>query len=166
MRECGDCTKCCEGWLADQVRGKAFYPGINCHYLSTCGKGCTIYEDRPKTPCRDYECQWKKDPEIPEWMKPNAINAIISPKRENGHDYLEVVEAGEKLRSEVLNWMIFNLIIKGRNVRYQVSGGWNHLGSMEFVKTFINQKYIQTQTQTQESKNDKQNTFRTTLRSS
>ena len=135
VRDCDGCTKCCEGWLTGEAKGIPFYPGVKCHFMSQ--KGCSIYKDRPHEPCVTYNCQWKKDPNIPEWMKPDVVNAIISPRNVKGVNYFEIIEAGSKLQPEVLNWVIFNLILKRYNVRYQISGGWNNIGSPEFMDLFI-----------------------------
>ena len=32
-RTCGDCTKCCEGYMSGVVFGKPFYAGNPCHLL-------------------------------------------------------------------------------------------------------------------------------------
>ena len=39
-------------------------------------------------------------------MKPDDVNAILVRRRKNNLDYLEITEAGEKLRSEVLSWAV------------------------------------------------------------
>ena len=44
------------------------------------GHSCTIYERRPKDPCRDFICGWlvRKSP-LPEWMRPDQAGMILSP---------------------------------------------------------------------------------------
>jgi Fe-S-cluster containining protein len=54
MRDCGSCTRCCEGLLAGAARGVFFGRNKPCSYLAP---QCTIYSDRPVA-CRDYYCGW------------------------------------------------------------------------------------------------------------
>ena len=62
-RECGTCTKCCEGWLTGEALGHNFYPGKPCHFLAV-NKGCTVYAKRPKDPCSSYKCAWLANEDI------------------------------------------------------------------------------------------------------
>lgn len=130
-RSCGDCTLCCEGWLINSSHGYEMWPGRKCQFVSL-GKGCTIYDQRPDT-CVKYECQWLSDERIPEWMKPNKCGAILKEREMNGVKYLEIIEAGQKLDSEVLSWAFNSLVTKKfDNLKYQVSSGWNYFGTKEF----------------------------------
>ena len=108
-RECGTCTKCCEGWLLADIEpeipenrsagsigdfseahiggGCTIQPGRPCKFLNMDkdyneGKGCLIPEYRPQEPCRRFICGWLGDDKyvIPEWMKPSLSDVIISPK--------------------------------------------------------------------------------------
>ena len=74
-RNCDGCTVCCDGWLAGKANEHYFYPGQKCYHVSD--NGCTIYEDRPEIPCKTFKCGWLLDKEIPEWMKPSIIQAVI-----------------------------------------------------------------------------------------
>jgi hypothetical protein len=74
-RNCDGCTVCCDGWLTGKANEHYFYPGQKCYYVSD--NGCTIYEDRPEIPCKTFSCGWLLDKEIPEWMKPSNIQAVI-----------------------------------------------------------------------------------------
>lgn len=134
-RSCGDCTKCCEGYLTGSAHGKPFFPGRPCHFL-TIGKGCTIYPKRPKDPCVNYACEWLANDEIPEWMKPNEINAIITKRKfkESGIEYWDLIEAGETLRANVLSWLIMYALEKGMNFRWMINGGQHWIGSQEFLE--------------------------------
>lgn len=131
-RECGSCTKCCEGWLAGEVHGHQFWPGRPCHFQRV--GGCAIYEDRPEKPCKSYECQWLINDKIPNWMKPNEINAIITEKKVEDISYLDVVEAGSVLRSDVLSWLIMHCLNEKLNILYRINGGTNRIGSKEFLE--------------------------------
>jgi hypothetical protein len=136
MRKCGTCSKCCEGWLTGEAHGHRFWPGRKCHFLTT--EGCGIYENRPETPCRSYKCMWLGDEKfplsadtIPEWMKPEFSNVIMSWRYSSEHDltYVEVVEAGKTIEPDVLNWIIHYCLNNNINIKYQIKGGWNKIGN-------------------------------------
>lgn len=135
MRECGSCTKCCEGWLTGTANGYAFWPGRKCHFMNS--SGCTIYKDRPEDPCRTYSCAWLKDETIPEWMKPSESDVILTWRLQEstGVRHLEVLEAGAPLTAQVLSWAILYALNNNYNIRYQVNGGWNKIGSNDFLES-------------------------------
>lgn len=130
-RECGSCTKCCDGWLKTEIPNHRIFPSRPCHFVTK--NGCSIYKDRPNDPCRVYKCQWLIDENLPHWMKPNEINAIIHYKIDGQFKYYEVIEAGGKLMVEVLNWFILLALEKHINVQYTIMGAINRVGSVEFV---------------------------------
>lgn len=139
MRECDGCTKCCEGWLFANIHGKQMYPGRPCHWVKL-GKGCAIYENRPKEPCVTFNCEWKRNEDIPEWMKPSDSNVILHRKKipNTNIEYIEVTEAGSKLSVEALNWIVIDLLMKGKeNIHYKIDGGNNYLGNQDFVDYFL-----------------------------
>ena len=82
---------------------------------------------------KSYKCLWLTDENIPYWMKPDQINAILSFREENGIGYIDVQEAGEKLRVEVLNWLIMFALNKKANLQYRINGGVNRIGVPEFT---------------------------------
>lgn len=131
-RKCGNCTKCCEGYLNGKVKDKSFYEGKPCHFVAI-GKGCSIYKDRPLDPCITYRCAWLTDENLPEWFKPNAINAIVDFRKIKHIKYINVVEAGETLKVEVLSWLILYALNNGLNLHWTINGGPNYLGSQEFL---------------------------------
>lgn len=131
LRKCDGCTACCEGWLHGQAEGQYFQAGRPCHFK--CEKGCSIYENRPENPCRTYECEWKTNLEIPEWMKPNLSEVIITRRNWKNGEYLEINEMGNTIKSVVLNWLFIHHCTTGVPIRVQVSGGWNNFGPKEFL---------------------------------
>ena len=142
-RSCGTCTKCCEGYLTGEALGHTFYGGKPCHFVAI-GKGCTVYEKRPKDPCVSYKCDWLINPDIPEWMKPSDIDAIIDLREIEGHQYLSLKEAGGLMQSRVLNWFFQYILKTGMNAVWQVGGGSNWAGSPEFnhLMALENQKGV------------------------
>jgi Fe-S-cluster containining protein len=161
-RECGTCTKCCEGWLMADIEpeiipknrtagsigdiheqhiggGIGISPGRPCRFLNmdkdvNDGLGCTIYEHRPYEPCQRFKCAWLLDDKyiIPEWMKPNLSDIIISEKDWEGGRYWSVCETGQMIRGEVLNWLMIHCEEHQINVEYMVGGGLNYRGTQEF----------------------------------
>jgi len=135
-RECGTCTKCCEGWLSGEALGHKFFPGKPCHFISI-GKGCSVYPNRPKDPCVSYKCAWLTNLDIPEWMKPSEINAIIDEKEMYGFRYLVVHEAGNILNSKVLTWLIQHCLSTSKNLIWKIEDVPYWIGSTEFNKKMI-----------------------------
>ena len=131
-RECGDCDVCCGGWLTGNIHGYEMWPSNPCHFKKN--NGCSIYPDRPDDPCKQFKCAWLADNNVPEWMKPNNIHALMVVRNFNGQKYLNVIECGQLLDSRLLSWL-FLQHVNGRlaNFRYQVAGGWNYVGTPEFV---------------------------------
>jgi hypothetical protein len=132
MRECGPCTKCCEGWLSANINGHQMHPGRPCFFLAA-GK-CTVYENRPGT-CRNYNCAWKAENTFPMWMRPDLTGLIITrithPAREDLNHY-EVAESGGKLTVEMLNWLVQWALDKGVNLFYEIDGKHHAIGSPAF----------------------------------
>jgi hypothetical protein len=126
IRNCDNCTKCCEGWLWGEAHGHKFWPGRPCHYVSK--NGCSIYEDRPETPCKSFKCEWLVNNDIPEWMKPDVSNVIIRKTTEKEKEFIEFTEAGSRLDVAVLSWIFMNYADgKIKNAKYQIDGGWNYI---------------------------------------
>jgi len=137
-RKCGDCTACCEGWLAGTVYGRTFYPGKKCHFL--CDSGCSIYEERPKEPCKRFVCSWLVDTNkvYPEWLRPDLSGIIIQDKTtKSGISYLHITETGKKIDSEILLWCINYHLTTKKNMSIQINGGWNHFGDQDFCNEII-----------------------------
>lgn len=132
-RSCDGCTKCCEGYLSGTAEGKPFYPGNPCHFVQI-GKGCSIYNKRPKDPCVNYLCLWRSSEDIPMWMKPSEINAILDKRvTSGGIPYLYLHEAGAKLDSKVLTWVVLHGLQTGQNVLWELDGGKHYIGSSDFI---------------------------------
>ena len=105
-RECGTCTKCCDGWLSGSVNGYNFgiidNKRVPCNFVLEC-VGCKIYDERPKKPCQNYKCEWLVNKDVPEHFKPDTSNVLVTKR---GNKYYELTNAGEKVNSEVLEWWI------------------------------------------------------------
>lgn len=139
-RECGTCTKCCEGYLVGEALGHNFYQGKPCHFLSI-GKGCTVYAKRPQDPCVVFKCSWLSNADIPEWMKPSDIDTILSEREFKGVKYLQAVEAGSVLDSKVLTWLIEYALSNSINLLWTVEGGAHWVGKPDF-NSLMTEKYF------------------------
>ena len=135
-RECGECGACCEGWLSGVVNDREFYSGMPCHFRGC--NGCSIYEDRPESPCKTYSCEWLRNDNVPEWMKPSESGVILTGKEwedANGTKqvFLEVLEMGKKIDSTVLNWLFRLHLRTAIPMKIQIGGGHNLYGPAEFL---------------------------------
>ena len=100
MRECGDCTACCEGWVADSSLD--MYAGKPCKHCER--SGCAIYEDRPEVPCRTFRCVWLDNvAEFPEDMRPDLSGVIVLGGRPwKEWDILTAVPVGAEIPPQTL----------------------------------------------------------------
>ena len=134
---CGDCTKCCEGWLEGVVHGYKMYRGCSCHFLE---KSCSAYESRPENPCKSYNCAWLLEDKFPSWMKPSLSGVIITKlmmkiPTNNGMnqvEYYNVTETNSKIDSSVLNWLIHWALDSDINLVYELEGKIHAIGKQEF----------------------------------
>ena len=131
-RSCGTCHACCDGHLSGEAYGHKFWQGRKCFFVNE--SGCTIYGNHPISPCKNYKCVWLEDKSIPEWMRPDLSKVILTRETINGIPYVSIKEAGQKIDSSILNWIFTQYAEdKFENIRYQIDGGWNWMGSQEFV---------------------------------
>lgn len=111
------------------------FPGKPCYFLKQ--EKCSIYSDRPKDPCQVFNCTWLEDETLPDWLKPNISNVIIA-KKIPEHDatltYYQVTEAGQKIDSTVLNWIMQWAVSTNKNIIYTVDGQMFMLGTKEFTQ--------------------------------
>jgi hypothetical protein len=138
-RACNGCTKCCDGWLTGKAYGLHFYPGCPCHFKTS--KGCMIYLTRPKDPCVSFECEWKRNLSIPEWIKPNLSNVIIVQRFIETIPYLGVNQAGTADLVKITQWLSLFSDKAQKNIVFW-SNSTNRIYSkdLEFVK-LIKQKF-------------------------
>ncbi len=67
-RSCGSCSMCCKIARIDYFQKP---PGQWCPHCNI-GKGCGMYETRPKV-CRTFFCHWMQNPNLgPEWKPDKA----------------------------------------------------------------------------------------------
>lgn len=138
-RQCGECTKCCEGYLhgeSDLIMqdGKTFKLGGSPCPILQIGKGCREYENRPQNPCRGFECEWLRQPDVyPEEMRPDKVGAIFSLQDVDGVQYLRITEAGKRLDAEVLSHGVKITLINRYNLYWEIDGRMHWFGNKDFV---------------------------------
>ena len=101
LRNCGDCTACCEGWLSAEALD--MHAGRACKHR--CSSGCGIYEDRPENPCRVFRCGWLNET-LPEKddFRPDQCGAILLTDRPMaGRHVLRAVPTGRSVPPETLD---------------------------------------------------------------
>ena len=106
QRQCGPCTKCCEGWVTAKINGVSIVPLKPCAFLTN--KGCGVYEKRPPVPCRSFKCGWLSDSSpLPEHMSPVNCGAIILFDRKwQGRTIISALPTGPKIPQETLDWLM------------------------------------------------------------
>jgi hypothetical protein len=130
-RTCGGCTACCDGWLTANILGHDVAPGKPCHFRGE--GGCTIYEDRPKDPCRGFVCGWlRQGSPFPESFRPDRLGVIILAKPwRNGIAYV-LVPAGRAPDATLLGWMRQYSTATGTPFLFNLEGRPRGYGSPEF----------------------------------
>ena len=58
------------------------------------------------------------------WMRPDLSDVIVNIRQFDDGRWVEVVEAGKKIDSSVLSWLLIWAANEKLNIRYQVDGGW------------------------------------------
>jgi hypothetical protein len=92
-RQCGECTACCDGWVVGVIEGHEMKPGQPCHFRGE--HTCTIYERRPKHPCRNFVCGWlQPNSPFPEDFRPDRLGVMVIPMRWRGRDAFVLRSAG------------------------------------------------------------------------
>ncbi len=113
-RQCGACTRCCDGWVEGEIRGHRMHPGQACHFLvpgpgAGPGSGhglCSIYSERPQSPCRNFVCAWlAPGSALPDSFRPDQIGVIAVATRWRGAPALILVSAGNDPDEATLEWM-------------------------------------------------------------
>ena len=103
-RRCGPCTACCQGWAEGEIRGHRMFPGRPCHFLGS--DGCTIYDERPQSPCRNFVCGWlQAGSPFPDAFRPDRTGVIVVPIRWHFRPAYLLLSAGRDPDDAMLAWM-------------------------------------------------------------
>jgi hypothetical protein len=135
-RECGQCTACCEGWAAGTIRGHAMYAGRHCHFLVE--KQCTIYAERPQSPCRNFVCGWLAgDSPFPEEFRPDRVGVIIIRIRWRDAPAYLLLSAGRDPDAAMIGWMEAFAMRTGQPFFYSVKGEKIGFGPRAFQQEMV-----------------------------
>jgi len=100
-RECGGCTFCCKGSLT--IPELNVYPGNPCSKV--CESGCSIHKDPNRSSvCNTYECLWKIDEAIPDWMRPDKVNFVLSYTNDG---IILVGDIYNEIKSSAFIWILY-----------------------------------------------------------
>jgi len=121
VRECGECTACCEGWLPDESLD--MYAGKACAHCQS--EGCAIYETRPEEPCRTFKCAWLQDEvAFPAEMRPDQCGAIVlSARYWKEWNVMRAMPVGPIIPEERLNGSDYTLKVEMCRSS-STRGGW------------------------------------------
>jgi len=128
-RACGPCTACCEGWAEGEIRGHRMSPGRPCHFLTPAPRGpaqaspCTIYDERPESPCRRFVCGWlAAGSAFPEHFRPDLSGFILVPMRWRERPAWVMLPAGRDPDEAALRWMQARARATGEPFFYERQG--------------------------------------------
>ena len=103
MRDCGDCTACCEGWLLSEKM--ALHPGSRCSHCTD--NGCGIYDERPEISCRSFECSWLLNHAgLPTEARPDLSGVILAELGEWGQwPVFSATPTSAAMRDSTFTWL-------------------------------------------------------------
>lgn len=130
-KECGTCTKCCEGWLSATIKGHDMYPGKPCYFVEI-SKGCRIYKDRPEDPCKKFACSWIQIEDMPDEFKPEKTGVIMHWKNDGG--YWVISKAPNNPTADFLSWAIIYARSRNQNIVWYIDQKSFWLGDTIFRK--------------------------------
>jgi CDP-diacylglycerol pyrophosphatase len=107
------------------------YPGKPCFFVEI-GKGCTIYKDRPKDPCKDFFCGWIQIEEMPEDFKPEKTGTIMHFFKSYKNSYWAINKAPNNPTEEYLSWAINFAKSRDENILWYIDDKSWWIGSHNF----------------------------------
>ena len=135
-KECGTCTKCCEGWLKADINDQKIFPGKPCIFVRQNpedGFGCNNYKDRPENPCKTYRCFWLDNESVPDAFKPENTGVIIDILEIRGFICLRLNPAPKSPDVHLLSWAFKYAYTNGLNMYWDIDGQTHWVGSLDFV---------------------------------
>lgn len=64
-------------------------------------------------------------------------NALITRRQHEQIEFVEITECGKQMDSKVLSWLVIWALNNNKNIKYQIDGGWNKVGSKEFMEAML-----------------------------
>ncbi len=112
------------------------FAGQHCHFL-TAG-ACTIYAERPQSPCRNFVCGWlMPGSPFPEAFRPDRVGVIIVPTRWRERPAYVLLSAGQDPDEDMLAWMRANAQATGSPFYYQQHGERLGYGPAAFQQEMV-----------------------------
>ena len=123
-RQCGPCTACCEGWAEGEIRSHRMHPSQPCHFLDGGPGGtCSIYANRPQSPCRNFICGWlAPGSPFPDAFRPDRSGVIIVTMRWRDGPCYVLLPAGNDASPAMLDWMKAYARRSGAPFYYSING--------------------------------------------
>lgn len=130
-RSCGACTACCDGWVSGTIDGHQMYPGTPCFFRGD--HCCSIYESRPKYPCRDFVCGWLQPGSLfPDDWRPDQLGMMVITMKWRGREAYVLRSAGRDPDERILAWMREMSLRTGRPFFYEIDNERYGFGPPEF----------------------------------
>ena len=140
-KQCGTCTKCCDGTtVGGVIYGHVYGNRKPCYFLDSANKKCGIYKDRPDDPCKSYKCMWLKYDDVPIWMKPENSNVTVSAIDYNNNKFLIINAQSNDYSAKVLSYVMNYAQKNNMNLIYDLSWGsssWVLKGDKDQLFDFI-----------------------------
>jgi hypothetical protein len=109
------------------------FAGQPCHFLAQ--GACTIYAERPQSPCRNFVCGWLLGGSpFPDEFRPDRCGVIIVPTRWRGRAAFVLLSAGQDPGPPMLAWMQAYAQATGSPFFYQANGERVGYGPPEFQR--------------------------------
>ena len=97
------------------------FAGQHCHFLEA--GACTIYDERPQSPCRNFVCGWlAPGSPFPDEFRPDKVGVIIVPMRWHSQPAYVLLSAGNDAGPPLLQWMQAHARSTGSPFYYQRDG--------------------------------------------
>lgn len=139
-KECGTCTKCCEGWTIANIEGRPVTPGNPCYFLEQ-NVGCKIYDNRPYFPCQKFSCAWLALKDIPDQWKPENCGVIMTNLDVHGEPYVVFINAPLNPSKEMIEWAEEYFAKKKMNFLYVDKRGVHPIGNKNFIRLIREHKH-------------------------
>ncbi|MFZ2649673.1 MAG: hypothetical protein WA210_06160, partial [Burkholderiaceae bacterium] len=114
-----------------EIRGHRMYPGQACHFLVR--GACSIYEERPQSPCRNFVCGWlMPNSPLPEEFRPDRVGVMVVPTHWRGAPAFILVSAGRDPDESMLALMRAHAQATHQPFFYEQGGARFGYGPPEF----------------------------------
>src|SRR5262249_3615655 len=108
-------------------------PGRRCPFST--GQSCSIYDERPQHPCREFVCGWlTASSPLPDWMRPDRSDMIMLAANFfwQGLPVDVIVAAGDRPKQRALDWLMRFSADNHRCLVYQIGDEWFAFGPPAF----------------------------------